>query len=399
MDLKYLLSLSFISLSTTAHCWLGPVQVSGTGVNFHPSGVINTTGNAELAWVNGTYPSFSLLSSTYSGGVWSAPVAIETGILDYVQLGIDATGNAVAVWQENISGNLSIQTASKPFGGSWTAPSTLSVSANNSGLVLAMNGAGQTIAVWIDITAEAIMASYLTFGGSWSAPVTLSAVGEMPIEPQVAIDSAGNGYAIWTNTVGYSINAAVSSGAVWGPEQLISLNGSNVFPDITTGGVSQALVVWLNQTIDEVRAVQYNGSWKLIPQVISSDSEGNPSCVATGNNGFATWLDDNLGSVQVTNLNAGSWSYPLFTVSTSNNNESPTISMRTDGTSILVWADYMNGTVDAVFFPNGGTPGALQVISSAGTNTAVQSSTSGLTTLATWQTVSGTDVLIFANIN
>lgn len=384
---------------TKLFSWGIATQISGTGLNFHPHAAINDSGEAEVIWVSGSFPTFSVESSTFSVG-WSAPIPLATGIVAAASVGIDTTGNAVAVWLELLLGNIVARSANKPAAGVWSEPSTISTSAFNRDLTMAMNGSGDVIAVWVDATTNNIEAAHLTFGGAWSAPIVVSTGLGTPLDLKVVIDSAGNGYTVWTIFEGFDIYAATSLGAVWDLPVLLSLNGDNSSPSIGVGGVLQALVAWQNQNISEIRTIGFSGGdWYRIPSVISPDSGGAPVAVATGLDGFVSWRDLNNGRIQVSNLNGGLWSEPPIDISSSVINEAPTISALMDETAVIVWSDFEWGTVNAVLFPNGGVVGSEQAISPLGNHISVYSTSSGSRTIATWQTMEGSNIFIFANIN
>lgn len=391
--------LSFIS-STLSWSWTPAVQVSGLGTNFNLDGAINSSGDAELVWTSGSYPSFTIQSSTCTGAVWSPPVTLDSGLVDSSSVGIDATGNAVAIWVESVLDTTIVKTANKPFGGSWSAPTVLSTSLQNGSPKLAMNAVGNVIAVWIDYSAGVVQTAYLTFGGAWSAVTPISSSPETLLDLQVDIDSAGNGYAVWRIFEGNDIYVATSLGSTWGDQVLLSLNGDNKIPQVGSGGILQALSVWVNSTISEIRASQFSaGTWNKVPSVVSSDSADFPVVVGIGTNGIAAWLNVNSAAIETSNFNSGVWSYPPAVVSVSSGNDPPTMSVLSSGTAVIAWSDYFDQFVRVVFYPDGGVPGVATAISPLGNNVDVQSASSGLRTIVAWRVIDTNDSSIFATIN
>ncbi len=119
---------------------------------------------------------------------------------DLPQMGIDASGNIIAVWQTyDTNGNYYVQTASHPLGGSWSAPVTLSPSGQYAtNPVIAVDGLGNAVAIWgaVDPTTgnTLLYGAMLTVGNSLITATWTSAV-------QIAASSNNvlNGYSVNIN--------------------------------------------------------------------------------------------------------------------------------------------------------------------------------------------------------
>lgn len=102
---------------------------------------------------------------------WGAPeeVSIPGGSASWSKVGIDAAGNATAVWTRSDGIHLVAQAAERPVGGSWGAPVDLSAPVGNAeNVTLAVDPAGDVIVAWKQRLAgsEAIEANYKPAGGS-----------------------------------------------------------------------------------------------------------------------------------------------------------------------------------------------------------------------------------------
>lgn len=121
------------------------------------------------------------------------------------KIGIDAAGNVVALWQtvDSVSGNFVIQAAYLSFGGTWSAPTTLSSSSIESySPLLAVNSRGDAVALWFidDLSGNvAIQSSMLPFGGSWSTPAQISLVPQIITQnSDLRMNDNGNIVATWS---------------------------------------------------------------------------------------------------------------------------------------------------------------------------------------------------------
>lgn len=193
---------------------------------------VDPVGNALALWLGVTGGGNSDYTGPYVAarpvsGTWSSPtLACDQGTnckLDATppELVIDRAGNAYALWVEergdtNGDGDAdwNITFAYRPAGGNWGPHGRVSNQPvepqlrNDEGgsLSLAVDAAGNAYALWSP-QAKANYASGQSFrfafrpaGGPWSAPVPVSdglATGEA-YDPDIAVDATGNAYAVWT---------------------------------------------------------------------------------------------------------------------------------------------------------------------------------------------------------
>lgn len=400
--IKIILCLYVSCMPWALYGWTAPTQVSSTGINFNSNASISVSGNAEVVWVNGSYPNLLIESSTYSAGSWSLPVSITSlGIHDVPKVAMDSTGNAAAVWLSNSLGNVTINSSTKPLGGTWSVPTVISTSPINYNPSIVMNDAGQAIAGWVNFQNNSVEVAHLTFGGSWSPPITLSNTPGLKVQLQIGLDSSGNGFAVWQDVIGQDIYATNSSGISWNTPVCIDSNGNNSDPSLSVGGVGQALVSWINQEVQEIKATWYSGgSWSLTPVTISKDNVDIPSSGAVGGDGFVAWQDRATSIIQCIDYFSNVWQYPPANISPPSNTASPVLSVNSTNSAIIIWPNFDNGSIEAAAFPSGGVPGSPQTISLIGDACFNPDCTSaGTNTIASWETASGSDWLIFVNID
>ncbi len=184
--------------------WGSRTSLSVAGADAYVSGAaVDPAGNVVVLWwrSNGTHQVIQAASKP-AGGAWLAPTTLSlAGQTAYgPDLAFDQAGNAIAVWQrENDGTNFTIQSAGKPAGGAWTAPVDLSLPGQDaSGANIALSPTGDAVAVWtIDGgTTSFPQGASKPAGGAWGPPVDLSAPGAVSYASGVAIDAAGNAAAV-----------------------------------------------------------------------------------------------------------------------------------------------------------------------------------------------------------
>jgi hypothetical protein len=169
-----------------------------------PHLAVTPNGNGIAVWVQ----SDRVNSRTYDFGTdsWtnSAVAAIDnnSGTPTAPQIAMDGAGNAIAVWAQANRIYASRFTA----GGSWGAAVAIDDnvgSTANSMPQIAIDGAGDAIAVWAqsDGTRTNIWANRFT-SSAWGTPVLIETSNEDDANtPQLAMNAAGEAIAIWSQTV------------------------------------------------------------------------------------------------------------------------------------------------------------------------------------------------------
>lgn len=189
-----------------------------------------------------------------TGGAWSdpddlSPTSQDVTPLETPDVGIDAAGNAVAVWKLEGTPDV-VQAAVRPAGGGWEDPHDLSGAGQDAGgPAVAMNDSGQAVAVWTRLDGtDTIQAAVRPAGGSWAGPNDLSNATQNAAEADVAIDEAGEAVAVWTRSNGVNdiVQAAVRPvGGVWGVPDDLSVSGQHGTSPVVAANVAVgALAMW-----------------------------------------------------------------------------------------------------------------------------------------------------------
>ncbi len=188
---------------------------------------LDPAGNLQAVWMHRQVAnpdldrSWPYVAFRPAGGAWNAPtLACDLGNNCYADatppdLAIDRAGNAIALWVERRDdtdgdGNddWNVFSAYRPAGGTWgphRRASTRPVSNDGDSLSVALDDAGNAYALWapryeISYPTGSFFFATARAGGQWQAPVALS--DGLPAgrawDPALTVDAAGNAFAVWT---------------------------------------------------------------------------------------------------------------------------------------------------------------------------------------------------------
>jgi hypothetical protein len=238
--------------------WSTPVDLSEVGQDAgDPQLAIDSNNNIVAIWQrsDGANTIIQSSTSTDQGSSWSTPVDLSTATQDAAkpQLAIDSNNNIVAIWQRSDGTNTIIQSStSTDQGSSWSTPVDLSEAGQDAdNPQLAIDSNNNIVAIWYrsDGTNTIIQSSTSTDqGANWSTPVNLSEAGQDALDPQLAIDSNNNVYAIWyrsngTNTIIQS-STSTDQGANWSTPDNLSEAGQDAGGSQIAIGSNIIAAIW-----------------------------------------------------------------------------------------------------------------------------------------------------------
>jgi len=327
-----------------APTWLGEETIS-IAPSVSTKVAMDPEGNAVAIWSrqNGTN-SIIQAATRPAGGRWS-PVADLTGIgpdTRSPQVAMDGKGNAVALWRSEPAGfgppaffGSAMQTATRPAGGAWSAPQTISNPTEFAKGIpdLAVNVRGDAVAIWYGSSGNTngsptvVRSASRSAGGSWSTPQELSTVGQNYI-PQVVLDAQGDAVAVWANGPSFDrheeVKAATrSAGGSWTPQQQLSVTGEHVYrTQVAVDPAGNAVAVWhaekgTSGVIDARASVRpfaggsTNNGWAEATTLSDPGSTGNNSRVefdAKDDVFVAFWTQKIGGPRAAVRAMEGSWS-------------------------------------------------------------------------------------------
>jgi hypothetical protein len=251
--------------TSAASVWQPAVDVSPAGdYASAPQVTADARGNAIAVWVNAQdgVGSVGIVQSAVrpAGGSWQAPTNISAAGDDGCspQIAVDALGNAVALWLD--STRSTVVGAVRAVGGAWLAPTKVSRGGGPSSLSVprvAVDARGNAVAVWsrAKATESVIQAAVGARTGSWQLSVDIAelstAAGPEVADPQVAVDARGNAVAVWTNVIvgnGTVVQSAVRpAGGAWQERVDLSAAGQrSSAARVAVGAHGDAVAVWVN---------------------------------------------------------------------------------------------------------------------------------------------------------
>jgi hypothetical protein len=292
--------------------------------------------------------------------VWGAALPVENNAGDagFARVAIDADGNGVAVWLQPAGGRSSVWANRYTTGIGWGTPVLIENNNTdnvNSGIELAMDAAGNVIAVWemFDGTQANVWSNRFTPGTGWGTAVLLETGPGSADDTQVAVDSNGNALAVWSQSDGTRTNIwanRYTAGTGWGSATLIETDnaGGAGVPDLAFDTSGNAMAVWTQSdgARSNIWASRYvAGTGWGTAGLIETDNAGaafSPRVkLDASGNAMAVWLqsDGTLGSVWANRFVAGvGWGTPqLIETDNAGNAAFPEIQVDASGNAVAVW--------------------------------------------------------------
>lgn len=231
-----------------------------------PQVVVGADGNAMAVWRQYTGSRADLWASQYVAGIgWDSAELIE-GMDSHsaaeFDIGMDADGNVLVVWQHDGIGGPSIFHTRYVAGEGWTYPAMLEEDDDSDATLpkIAVAADGSAIAVWQqrDDIRDNIWASRYVVGEGWDVPVLIEFGTGAAFEPEVGIDADGNAVAVWHQFVsvnGASVYAShFNTGSGWqAPQLLEDSEGDSHQPRIVLDGDGNAHAVWWKSNLGKSR--------------------------------------------------------------------------------------------------------------------------------------------------
>jgi hypothetical protein len=252
-------SVIWAAVYTKAGGWgiAGPIA-DGQYTTYDAPVGIDANGNAIAVWSDDN----NVHASRYEVGVgWGTAVLIEnnSGNAYASDVAVDADGNATAVWHQNTGGNLSgIFTNRYTVGVGWGSDERIELTpdAGSGQPKVGVDPAGNVIAVWaltlISTAQYSVRANRYTAGDGWGVAEQISDWGDISwgISPELAMDRNGSAVVVWATR--YDGRHATYSNRFterfgWGTEEHIDDSDPDRFSQYIAVDVDQegrAIAVW-----------------------------------------------------------------------------------------------------------------------------------------------------------
>jgi hypothetical protein len=357
--------------------WTTPVQISPSVGDIYgvpasaisPELAVDPAGGAAAVWQT-NFGGLEAASRRSASGGWSTPVRLSPlgSLPDAPGVGIDAHGHALAVWTEQTSATASssvVQASSLNIAtGGWSTPTNITSSSKLlTASQVAVNASGQAVVVWKEGISggtlgpiaphNAIYAAVRTSAtGEWQRPAQLGAEVEQQAQqtantdlagPQVALDAKGDALAVWqTSSSGHiAITDAIRVGGArtWRHEKPIS-TGAGLWPHVAMNPGGTVTVIWQsagNQVSAASRQLP-RGSWSRGSTFSTQEHSPGNFRVAVAHSGSAilSWTESG-GPIAVTSRNGahGRWTRPATLGSADAGY--PSIALDPNGNADVLW--------------------------------------------------------------
>jgi hypothetical protein len=198
------------------------VEIEDAGDAVSPQVAFDSSGNAIAVWSQNDGTVDNIMANRFDGTVWGTAESIEADAGDaaFPQIAIDSSGNAIAVWsQNNVAETDPVDNimANRFNGTVWGTAESIEADAGNAASAqVAFDSSGNAIAVWSQNNVaetdpvDNIMANRFN-GTVWSTAESIEADAGNAASPQVALDSSGNGIAVWSQNDGADDNIMANS--------------------------------------------------------------------------------------------------------------------------------------------------------------------------------------------
>jgi hypothetical protein len=155
----------------------------------HTHVALNGAGQAALAWA--TFNA-NMAATRSAGGTWSTPAQLSAHPDGPVDVAIDGTGNALAVFKQfDAAGNATVYASTRPAGGTWAPPALLSAPGDaTAGARAVADTAGTFVVAWEDSTTHTLNVLTSPPGGGFAPAATfpgVAALGDLKIAPGHAV--------------------------------------------------------------------------------------------------------------------------------------------------------------------------------------------------------------------
>lgn len=276
------------SFDIVAPTWTTAAQVATPAFTAAaPVVAFDQTGHAFGVWQQDTDGSgtWNIQASRLdlASRTWSAPVALHpvAHAQAVAAIATDAAGDAIAAWSEDVgNATWNIHAARFDAGlGAWGAATPIQTVSGQTGQVpkVVMDAAGNAIVVWQQYAATgnglAIFAArFDAHAAAWKPAVQIDA-GTGAGNPQVALDGAGNGVAVWEQASAGAVAQVAGarwsqSAGTWSAPQVVQSSTLRAYnPQLAVASDGGATVVWTQAeangtlTIQAARAAGATATW------------------------------------------------------------------------------------------------------------------------------------------
>jgi hypothetical protein len=282
------------------------------------------------------------------------------------EIAISGGGGGVAIWPQ-LEGLGTLEAASMSLAGTWGPPVKLAPNewGQREGPELAMNEAGEAVAVWKQFEQSTIVARVRTPSGEWGPLETLSPEGSPYGDIDVAVGPAGEAVAVWSQVprFGSSSEYRIESSfrpasGHWEPAMTLSdPEHESYSPQIAiapTGRIAVAFYGYLDspETHPTVQVTEKQGGQWSPPKALSgAPNAAFPKVEASTAGTTVIWQSREVGSEErwieaASRTTGGEWGQPVEL--SGPESFGPEIGADAAGTAVAIWNSFYGKEGDYV---------------------------------------------------
>lgn len=244
--------------------WSVPVLIESTdfGDAYTPKVAFDQNDNAMVAWAQADGVTYNIYANRYDANTgWEGEVLIETdnaGDAFDPLIAVTPGGDTFMVaWHQDDGTRENVWANRYETGAGWLGAAL--VETNNVTTIefprIAMDSNGNAIVVWLqEYGSPHVLTNRYVAGVGWGTPEEIEIVGDGAIfNPDIAIDSDGNAFAVWRQHDGGGYKIAANryvSGTGWAGAEYIQTStvSDGLYPAVAFDLSGNALVVWSQYT-------------------------------------------------------------------------------------------------------------------------------------------------------
>lgn len=252
----------------------------------------------------------------------------------------------------------------------WTTPTTISAQGNNSLPVTAIDSNGNGIAVWLNGTFPSTIVQAATYiSGQWSAPFDLTDT-DMYYNPAVSMDAVGNAAVVWEHyTAGdnqiQTVNIPFNSTP--GSILTISFQGDNRLPSIVLESSGSGFAVWEDRSTDQIFSARLNNftNWSAPAVVAQTGGLFVPELsLSASGHAITYWYCTGTNTARTATYDNGTWvNNGSIDPNSAPQRNGIVITIDPVGNAVAVWVEAVNAQLMSATRPVNGTWSSSQLIS------------------------------------
>ncbi len=360
------------ALSAPASGWsiAEHIDADHDGFAYNPSVAVAPDGTAMAVWYEEGVGHTDIWANHFvPGHGWGVATMIDFNAASNAfspRVGVDAEGNAVAVWIQEES-HLNAYAARYAAGVGWSGPVALETNDTDAvGIEVAVGADGSAAAVWLQRGSfDDVWANHFTPEGGWEGAVMVEAQDGIVFTLRVAASGGGTALAIWQQYHDPAIESRVYSseyvgGAGWGRPTMVEdqdAGGAEMDADVALDPNGNGVVVWAhynnfgNQNVSAGAFIHGRG-WERVG-LLEHDDTGVASKpkvdVDAAGDAVAIWLqsDGIRYSIWASSMpSGGTWSGAAPVERTDYDASGASLAADAAGDAVAVWGQDVGGRSD-----------------------------------------------------